>query len=90
MADTIEIVVEATDMSARSLEEGKATRTLGSCEGIALVFEDISYRVPNPRKEGGQIEILSKVSGSCRPGRLTALMGSSGELRSSHTYRRLL
>ena len=78
MAEAIEIVVDDTERGSRTLEEGKSGQPIGLCESALLVFEDISYRVPRP--EGGKKEILSKVSGACRPGRLTALMGASGNL----------
>jgi hypothetical protein len=80
MRGAIELVVEETEKSARSLEEGRpeAVGPLGICDSALLVFEDIKFRVPN--LEGGKTEILimKGISGACRPGRLMALMGASG------------
>ncbi|KXZ48202.1 hypothetical protein GPECTOR_29g109 [Gonium pectorale] len=44
---------------------------------MALAFTDVSYHVPQP-KGPGELRLLHEVSGSFRPGVLTALMGASG------------
>ncbi|CAM9128278.1 unnamed protein product [Scytosiphon promiscuus] len=44
---------------------------------VALTFSDVSYSVPHPSGDGS-LELLSGISGFCKPGEMTALMGSSG------------
>ncbi|CAN0257954.1 unnamed protein product, partial [Scytosiphon promiscuus] len=41
------------------------------------VPRDMSYGVPHPSGEG-ELTLLNKISGFCKPGEMTALMGSSG------------
>eukprot|EP00271_Cylindrocystis_brebissonii_P020897 TRINITY_DN71_c0_g1_i2.p1 TRINITY_DN71_c0_g1~~TRINITY_DN71_c0_g1_i2.p1 ORF type:complete len:1380 (-),score=255.02 TRINITY_DN71_c0_g1_i2:202-4341(-) len=48
---------------------------------LSLTFEDMSYLVPRPKEMAGddpKLQLLHSVSGSFRPGVLTALMGVSG------------
>ncbi|KAG2451837.1 hypothetical protein HYH02_003613 [Chlamydomonas schloesseri] len=47
-------------------------------EPMSLAFKNINYFVPNPKKGGGELQLLRDVSGCFRPGVLTALMGASG------------
>lgn len=45
-------------------------------EPATLVFKDVTYSVPDPKTKGKtQIPLLRGISGVCRPGSLTALMG---------------
>jgi len=74
----------ATSVSAVTMdmaEQGGA----GSAGGVALTFtpvtfafQEISYFVPKPKASGEELQLLRGVSGSFRPGVLTALMGASG------------
>jgi len=75
-----------------SAEEGKSSQSTNKTElethPITLTFKDLSYSVPIKRKrikhvkkpKGPPIkrEILRGVTGICRPGELTAIMGASG------------
>jgi ABC-type multidrug transport system ATPase subunit len=56
----------------------KSRRTLNlPFQPITLTFKDLHYYVPNPAGSG-ELELLKGISGSFRPGVLTALMGASG------------
>ncbi|CAM9519315.1 unnamed protein product, partial [Laminaria digitata] len=44
---------------------------------VTLTFSDMSYSVPHPSGDGS-LELLTGISGFCKPGEMTALMGSSG------------
>ena len=45
----------------------------------ALSFDEVRYRVPDPKGKGGEtLELLKGVSGCVTPGTMMALMGSSG------------
>lgn len=57
------------------MEEG--TGPLGFCESADLAFTDIRYRVT--ALKGGKVDVLKGISGTCRSGRIMALMGASGE-----------
>ncbi|CAM9737972.1 unnamed protein product [Ascophyllum nodosum] len=46
-------------------------------EPVTLTFKDMSYSVPHPSGDGN-LELLTGISGFCKPGQMTALMGSSG------------
>ncbi len=45
---------------------------------MTLAFKDIDYFVPKPGSKREELQLLSGVTGSFRPGVLTALMGASG------------
>lgn len=60
-------------------------------EDKKLVFENISYRVPNGKvKAHGEqyIELISRISGEISPGKITGIMGPSGGCKT--TFMRLL
>uniref|UniRef100_A0A7S2WG22 ABC transporter domain-containing protein n=1 Tax=Mucochytrium quahogii TaxID=96639 RepID=A0A7S2WG22_9STRA len=45
---------------------------------VTICFQDVSYTVYPPKQGPEGIQLLDKVSGIFRPGKMTALMGSSG------------
>lgn len=48
--------------------------------GVSVAFKALSYYVPGPSgTKGDELQLLHNITGSFRPGVLTALMGSSGE-----------
>ncbi|KAI8615304.1 ABC-2 type transporter-domain-containing protein [Chytriomyces sp. MP71] len=43
-----------------------------------LVWQNVVYTVPHPKKKGETLQLLDHISGYAKPGTLTALIGSSG------------
>ncbi|MQM20638.1 hypothetical protein Taro_053662 [Colocasia esculenta] len=92
IAQSAEISREEGSMSSGSMSaRGKATASFQNKKGMVLpfvplsmTFEDIRYSVDMPQEMKAQgfsedrLELLKGVSGSFRPGVLTALMGVSG------------
>lgn len=46
-----------------------------SKQGLQIDFEDVCFHV---QLASGRKDILKSISGSCKPGRLLSIMGSSG------------
>eukprot|EP00299_Pterocystis_sp_00344_P019876 c9825_g1_i2.p1 GENE.c9825_g1_i2~~c9825_g1_i2.p1 ORF type:complete len:1420 (-),score=398.97 c9825_g1_i2:102-4361(-) len=62
----------------RVVEDLPATDLGLPFEPCALTFENVWYTVTLPNAEHEKLDLLQGVSGFCRPGTMTALMGSSG------------
>ncbi|RHZ00591.1 hypothetical protein DYB35_012149, partial [Aphanomyces astaci] len=45
---------------------------------VTVAFQNLGYVVPNPKKGGSDLHLLTNVTGYALPGTITALMGSSG------------
>ena len=69
---------ETSETSDYSSDCPSLARIDAPCE---LDFRDISFEVAT--KDGRKLKILQNVSGRCRTGRLTALMGASGAGKST-------
>ncbi|MES1912798.1 MAG: hypothetical protein MHM6MM_005020 [Cercozoa sp. M6MM] len=66
------------DIELESPAAGTKAHHIAACAPLQLDFEDIVFSVKNNKNDTDSREILHGISGSFRPGRLTAIMGSSG------------
>ncbi|XP_060969402.1 pleiotropic drug resistance protein 3 [Cannabis sativa] len=75
---------ESSGASTTTVELKKKGRMVLPFEPLTLTFKDVQYYVETPLEmrqrgyEGKKLQLLCDVSGSFRPGFLTALMGVSG------------
>jgi len=79
---------EALKIQDLVFNENKSQNVSTKPNPVVLTFKDLSYsvRVKNKNSSGPkyiQREILKNISGICRPGELTAIMGASGAGKTS-------
>ncbi|XP_049933546.1 pleiotropic drug resistance protein 2-like isoform X3 [Nymphaea colorata] len=90
-AQSPNIIAEGIDMSIRNRTGSRGSETMAPKKGmvlpfqpLSLVFDHVKYYVDMPAEmksqgvEENRLQLLRDVSGSFRPGILTALMGVSG------------
>ncbi|CAD7940508.1 unnamed protein product [Amoebophrya sp. A25] len=68
-------------MAAIPQKRISVTPATATTNAVPVTFTDLSYEVDVPKSEtypSGKLQILDKMTGCFRPGRLTALMGPSG------------
>lgn len=70
-----EISSSDTDTASKEKNDDEAMKNVAKNETV-FTFQDINYTIPY---QGGERKLLQKVQGFVKPGKLTALMGASGQ-----------